>query len=179
MDINLLYEKACSGDRPAERELFEKLSARFSLFTRRKITDRQDCDEVVQDAITAVLEGYKTVQVEASFAAWARQVLAHKIADYYRAKQRRRRVYSLVPEGIESTGSALPDPDLKRALVDCLRKVNAINRRHARILVLRYQGFRIDEICRRLHLTKTNCYSILSRARAMLQTCLSRGEIRP
>ena len=65
---------------------------------------------------------------------------------------------------------------LERQLLDCLRALNRSNGRHARILNLHYQGYSVEEICRRLSLTRTNFYTILSRARTILLACLEKGD---
>ncbi|MCP4703685.1 MAG: hypothetical protein GY865_03665, partial [candidate division Zixibacteria bacterium] len=52
------------------------------------------------------------------------------------------------------------------------------NRRHARILNLHFLGYTTEEICSRLEITKTNMYSLLSRARSMLELCLNKGSLR-
>jgi DNA-directed RNA polymerase specialized sigma24 family protein len=52
--------------------------------------------------------------------------------------------------------------------------MNAEFGRHARILVMKYQGYRTAEICERMSITPNNLYVTLSRARAMLKACLEK-----
>ncbi|MDH4034538.1 MAG: hypothetical protein OEV80_12145, partial [candidate division Zixibacteria bacterium] len=69
------------------------------------------------------------------------------------------------------------DPALKRRLLDCLKKIRSTNLRYARILNLQYQGFDTEDVCRRLAVTRSNLYSLLSRARTVLELCLEEGGV--
>jgi RNA polymerase sigma factor (sigma-70 family) len=175
LDINELHNQARGGRDQAENRLFDRLTARFRYFTQQKIIDRQDADEIVQEALLTIAAKYKEMEFRVSFAAWAYQVLENKILGYYRQKHSRgKKVVSQEKEkGIEAKHT--PDPELKRRLLICLRKISKVNTRHARVLNLHYQGYSVDEICRRLEVTKANLYSILSRVRSLLHLCLEKG----
>jgi DNA-directed RNA polymerase specialized sigma24 family protein len=47
-----------------------------------------------------------------------------------------------------------------------------VNPRYARVLNLIHLGYNTEEICRRMKLTRSNLYSIVSRARALLSDCV-------
>ncbi len=177
MNINDLCRMALAGDAQAEKELFEKLSARFGLLVRRKVGNRQDCEEIVQNALMKVHRSFRATTYETSFAAWAQKVLENTTIDFFRRARTAQREVSETYEGGSHADSLGADPTVKMALLDCLRKVNAVNRRHARMLVLSYQGFKVDEICERLKLTRGAAYTLLSRARSMLATCLKKGDV--
>ncbi len=178
MNINVLHEQARGGDLAAEGRLFEELTARFRLFAQQKISDRQDVLEVVQDALTTVVEKHGEIEFKVSFAAWAHQVLKNKILYYYRTRATRGSRMEPLPEGVEPPDQWEPNPEFEPRLLDCLRKVCAVNRRHARILNLHYQGYSVEDICGRLNLTRGNFYSVLSRARSMLELCLDKGDVK-
>ena len=178
LSINEIYELARTGDRSAEERLFERLRARFRLFAEHKIREAQDAEEVVQDALLTVAEKYKDIEFEVSFAAWAHQVLNNKLLSFYKSQSRRvKRQTPMIEEG-SVPPPPQADPLFESQLLDCLRKVCLANPRHARILNLHYHGYSVAEICERLGLTRTNFYSILSRARSMLENCLQKGDVR-
>lgn len=177
MDINTLFKQACDNDKASEKELFRLLYARFGLFARQRIWSGQDSKEVAHVTVTAIWENYKTVRPEVSFAAWAQGVFENKIADYFRTRKRQQETFLRISDVEEPAAPWEIDPAARRKVLECLKKVNAVSPRHARILVLRYQGYDFDEICRRLKLTRNNAYSVLSRARSMLEACMEKGEI--
>lgn len=177
-EIDNLYQLARDGDSKAEEQIFSRLSARFHLFIRRRIADAQDREEVVQDALMAVCKDYKSVTFRSSFAAWAYKVLENRLFYYYQTKKSRAVKARKLAE-MDHVSSSNPEDeeiDLKQRLLDCLRGICKSNSRYARILNLHYLGYGSDEICERLNLTHSNYYSILSRARSLLEYCLEKGE---
>ncbi len=176
MNIEDTYKRALSGDERAQDELFRHLSVRFGYIVRQKIHNKEDCEEVVQDAVMSVLKNYRSTTITVSFASWAQRVVENKIIDHLRKTKRTSRKEVLV-EDVELAGPGTrTDPELSLMLSSCLDKVARANPRFATILKLRYQGYSMDEVCQTLNVTKTNAYAILSRARAMLLECLEGGE---
>jgi RNA polymerase sigma factor (sigma-70 family) len=176
LKIDDLLTAAQGGDRTAENQLFDYLLARFRLFARHKIRDGEDCEEVVQEALKTIFEKYRETRFEVSFPAWAHKVLEHKILTFYRNSARRTRKLSELKDEVPPEAAVQPDRDLENKLLDCLRKLNRANRRHARVLVYNYQGYAVDEICSRLGLSRPNLYTMLSRARNWLVNCLQKGR---
>ena len=178
MNIDLLFQNLNRNDKSAESEFFRHLTERFRLFAELKIRDKMDAEEVVQNAVMVVARKYRSIEFETSFAGWAHKVLSNEVLKYYRTKAYRDNLFMQVE--IESSPCALwnPDPDFKRHLLDCVRKLCSANVRYARTLNLKYQGFEVEEICRRLKVTEDNLYVILSRARSLLRLCLEKGDIK-
>ena len=112
------------------------------------------------------------------FPAWAHTILKNEIVDYYRSVQVRQRREVGEDAGDLANASETTNPDLKMRLKDCLKKVNAVFPRHARVINLKYQGYGTKEICLRMGITPNNLHVILSRARTLLKNCLESGEIK-
>jgi RNA polymerase sigma-70 factor, ECF subfamily len=174
MSINTLYEQARRGDQAAIETLFDALSARFRYFARQRLHNREDAEEVVQEALQVIYEKYRSIEYEKSFAAWAYKVLMFKIMTYSRTQRRRD---DKLEVAIAEAVTHEDDVSLEARLLECLRKLHAVDSRNARILNLHYQGFTVPEICERLGLTRNNLYSVLFRARAMLKRCLEEGDV--
>ena len=177
MSIEELYQKTIKGDQRAEKELFQLLTARFRLFVHRKVQDENDGEEIVQDALLVVYNKYREMDFEVSLAGWAHKVLMHRIMNYYRSKKYRNAKAFNYKREKQNDMVFEPDPMFENQLRQCLEKIARKNRRHARILNFNYQGFSASEICRKLGLTKSNLYTILSRARDMLEKCLDKGSL--
>ncbi len=178
MNLNDLHQKACAGGKDAEDHLFQILSARFRLVARHRIWHREDAQEVVQDSLATVIQKYRDVKIDTSFAAWAQRVLDLNILEYIRKKGHLAKRFEPMPEKETTSMADNINPSLKMKLLHCLKKLSRVNRRHARILVFIYQGYGVEEICRMLKLTVNNYYSVLSRARDMLELCLEKGEVK-
>jgi RNA polymerase sigma-70 factor (ECF subfamily) len=179
MTINDLYQAASHGDKDAEHQMFSALTVRFGIIANLKVRNREDAEELVQDAMMVISEKIKQLEVVSSFKAWAHQVFENRLMNYISRKQRRSKVDSKTPvDEVSYKASTTPDPDLMIQLKDCMVKVRSANNRYARILVLHYQGFSTKEICERLGITPQNLYMIMSRARTMLKLCLEKGDVR-
>jgi len=177
LSINALYEHSRSGDKTAEKLLFENLAVSFSVFVRHRTQSPDDVHEVVQEALTTIAAKYRDIEFETSFSAWAYKILEHKLLHYYRAEGQRRARFVTTANQRNDAAYADIDPTLRRRLLDCLKMVSQTRLRHARVLTLHFQGYSIKEICHRLGVTTNNLYVMLSRARTMLKTCLEKGGI--
>lgn len=173
-----LYRRMSGGDQAARKQLYEQLYVSFRILARHRVADWNDAEEVVQAAMVKVSSKLDQLTEAERFSAWAHAILKHEIIDHYRTvRSRRNREVELE----DSSMSHSQDPDdrqLKAKLKECLKKLNAVFGKHARILNLRYQGYSTSEICNRMQLTPNNLYVMLNRARAMLKNCLESGEIR-
>lgn len=174
MDINSLVKKAQSGDKIAEDALFQELRDRFCFFLRHRITNEADREEIVQDVLTKIFEKYREIEFEIGIAPWAYKILENKIFDYLRGKKSRGNRFVSDTFDYQTAGKPDKNPILENKLLACIREVSMANKRYARILVLHYQGYKFDEICEKLKINIDNCYTILSRARKMLQRCMKK-----
>lgn len=172
MNINDLYRDARAGGKKEEDTLFINLSEIFSAFVRQRIWDERECQEIVQDTMLAIAEKYRTTDFNISFSAWAYRILEYKILNYYRSKKIRESKFAQIRESQSSQAPESVNPVLEIKLVKCLRKIHRKNKKHARVLNLRFQGYEIEEICRKLNMTPNSIYVYLSRAREMLKQCL-------
>jgi RNA polymerase sigma factor (sigma-70 family) len=126
-----------------------------------------------------ILEKYQQEDSPAGFRPWAYTVLRLKIGNYLKSqKARRERFRGSYSEQVEQEVSGPDwDHDLRRKLIECFRLLAQANRRFARVLNLSHQGYRAQEICKRLRISLSNLYSILSRGRSLIRRCLERGEL--
>jgi len=177
VNINTLHSRISSGGKAAEDLLFKKLSESFRLFLKQKIMQKQDLEEVVQETMLTIVEKYKDIEFKTSFSAWAYRVMEIKLLNYYKTKYTNKNRTAAIQDDRDISPAIDVDPILKKTLLDCLRKINDTNNRHARVLNLHFQGFIVREICEKLKLTRNGVYILLSRARTMLKNCLERGDV--
>jgi RNA polymerase sigma factor (sigma-70 family) len=177
LNINELHRRACDGEKSAEAALFERLSVSFRVFAQQRIGNRDDAEEIVQEALVTILGKYREIEFTSSFSAWAHRVLINKTLDYHKRKGRQDHVFVTSSQEASHAGSPGIDPALQARLRSCLQAVLKVNRRYGRILALHYQGYTTPEICERLDITTNHFYVILSRARSMLEACLEEGNV--
>jgi len=176
--LNELFDRARAGDVSAENQIFDYLSERFRQFARLRIWNPSDVDEVVQETMEAICREYRTLEIKSSFTAWAYKVLDNRILACLQSQQTRIRRIESDDSVLDTLAIPGVDPELRRRLVECLRKICAVNRSYARVLNYHSQGYETDEIRERLKLKDSTLYSLLHRARSMLRRCLESGEIK-
>jgi RNA polymerase sigma factor (sigma-70 family) len=175
--INNLFKLSREGDSKAEDLLFQVLHERFTVFVHHRIWNQTDAEEVVQDALTAIWKELKTIDISTSFAAWAYKVLNNRILAAIDVRRIQSSRFSGTSENISILTSSDVDPNLMASLLDCLEKICRINRRYARVLNLHYQGYETTDVCLKLNVSENALYSLLHRARGVLQRCLDSGEL--
>ena len=176
--LNNLFQMAQSGIPRAETELFEYLGARFRLFTRHRVWNSADAEDIVQEALVTVCREYKFLEVTSSFSAWAYKVLDNRLLAYIQTQRTSDRRIAGTADALEAVPEPVVDIDLRRRLLGCLKRICELNRRYGRALTLHAHGYGTDEICRRIDIKESTFYSLLHRGRTMLQHCLETGEIR-
>ena len=173
--MDKLLVRARQGDKSAEHQLTEFLLVRFNLLAKRRVGG-EDARDIAQDACYTVLEKFKTEPVPENFERWAYSVLRKKIGNYYQRRNVRERIITDVSPIENLTAfSGAEDSDIKRRLIECLRRLARFFPRYARVLNFAYQGYDTGEICRRLEIKSGNLYVILNRGRKMLTDCLENG----
>ncbi|MEE9443421.1 MAG: RNA polymerase sigma factor [candidate division Zixibacteria bacterium] len=177
MNINELHSLAINGDKKAEEKLFHQLSDRFYYFIRQRVGSKDDNEEIVQDALTTIAEQYKNIKFHVSFSAWAYRVLENKLNSFYRRKygwsEKRAELHEL---GLIKE-NWIPDLNIIRRLLKCLKKVSKANIKYSRVLNLHYQGYTVKEIGKTLTISDNAVYLVLSRARKALLECLAKEEM--
>ena len=150
-----LLLRARDGDKLAEKEIFDRLTVRFKAIAKQRIRDRQDADDVAQEASLTVFQKYKSEEFTTSFEAWAYGVLRMKIGNYLQSARSRRRHIAAAVEVEESTACAErpSNPLLRRELLDCVRELIVGFPRYERVLNLIHQGFKTDEVSRNLRIS--------------------------
>lgn len=161
---------------------------RFAVLQLRNETLAED---VVQDALIAVLEHPDRFAGQSSLRTYVTGIMKHKIIDVLRASVRTRQIETQDDQSEEDVIDALftlnghirdrpqqwgdPDATLEqkdffRVMEICLEKLPA---KTARVFMMReWLELDTDEICKELNISTSNVWVILYRARIRLRECL-------
>jgi RNA polymerase sigma factor (sigma-70 family) len=178
LQVKELLAQAKQGDKKAEEEIFRFLYERFAFIAKYRL-GREEARDISQDACMTILEKFRAEKMPENFEAWSYGVLRMKIGNFLQKREVRQKV--MVDEihigGAAEQADVPPNPELKRKLLDCLRKIVRAYPRYARAMNLVHQGYKTNEICDRMGLNAGNLYVILNRGRSMLSRCLNKGGI--
>lgn len=175
-------------DLAAELEALRPTLMRFALLQLR---DHAWAEDLVQDALIAVLEKPAGFAGHSSLRTYVTAIIKYKIIDALRAGKR---MCQIAPQDDQSEedvidalftanghthemprswgdpAASLQQQDFFRMLEICLEKLPA---KTARIFMMReWLELETDEICKELDISATNAWVILYRARVRLRECL-------
>jgi RNA polymerase sigma-70 factor (ECF subfamily) len=178
--VTALLHQQLEGLRPA--------LLRFAILQLRNEAEAED---VVQDALIAVLEKPERFAGQSSLRTYVTGIMKHKIIDLMRASRRERQLdieddrsdddvidalftasghTHHMPREWGSPDAALEQKDFFRVMEICLEKLPA---KTARIFMMReWLELETDEICKELNISTSNAWVMLYRARVRLRECL-------
>ncbi|MFC7289231.1 sigma-70 family RNA polymerase sigma factor [Herminiimonas glaciei] len=177
---------------PTELTLeLESLRPALLRFALLQLRDQAQAEDVVQDALIAVLEKPDNFAGQSSLRTYVTAIMKYKIIDALRAGQRTRQFEGhdeqsdddlidalFTADGhARETPQAWSDPvatvqeqDFFRVLEICLEKLPA---KTARIFMMReWLELETEEICKELGISSSNAWVMLYRARLHLRACL-------
>jgi len=158
-------------------------------YTMFRLRDPSVAEDLVQETFLAALKDRETFSGKSSESTWLVGILKHKIVDHFRRRSREVSLEDDPPEGtgenvFDTSGHWAAGPadwganpaDLFRQkefldqLTECLSDLSP---KHANAFTLReIEGLDTREICKVLHVTESNLWVILHRARMLLRRCL-------
>jgi RNA polymerase sigma-70 factor (ECF subfamily) len=159
-------------------------------FAMLRLRDRSTAEDLVQETFLAALKDRHSFSGNSAEATWLVGILKHKIADHFRRQSREVPLTDgdspaqpaddpFTAEGRWATGPAEwggNPADLfrqKEFLDQFMKCLSGLSAKHANAFTLReIEGEDTGEICKVLHVTETNLWVILHRARMQLRRCL-------
>jgi len=163
MDDAEAIKRCQRGDREAFRHLVERYQKRAVAHAVAILFDRDDAEDVVQDAFIDAFKAIGTFDTARTFYPWFYVLLRHRC---YKMTARRRPTESLDEALLIVTQRELPD-DTRFALENALQ---SLTREEREIVLLKYfSGLSYDEIATHLQIPRGTVMSRLFYARRRLQ----------
>ena len=184
MTVEELARSAAGGDEESFARLVSLHEKRVYTLALRMTGDREDAEDVAQEAFLSAWRGLPSFRGEAGFSTWLYRLTSNAAIDQLRKGKRQREEASLddgdlpldVPDRQPGPQEAAESAELQRAVADGLRE---LSEDHRQILLLReYQGLSYDEIAQALEVDLGTVKSRISRARrALRKILLERGNL--
>ncbi len=162
-------------------------------FATLQLRDRAAAEDLVQDTFAAAIAALDRFEGRASLRTWLTKILLNKIADHARAAARQVSIdayapeddkdgveaffkangrYVEAPEPWENPDEALTQNEFFEVLEAC---VSGLSRTASRVFLLReLLGLSVEEICKELGISESNCSVLLHRSRIRLRVCLEK-----
>ncbi len=173
-----LIERICGGERAAFEIVYERYFARVYAFVARRIDNRADVEETVQEVFFAVFSSLASFRREGAFAAWVLGVARRTVAARFKKKQ-----HATIPLDAAGEGETLellvptvrrePTPLEHYECGERMARIEAaaedLSSEQRRLFALHHlQHLPIDEIATRLAKSADSVKSNLYRVRRLL-----------
>ena len=177
----------------ASKELSDRIQSHRSYLVRyasMHLRGSGAAEDAVQETLLAALTGASGFEERANLRTWLTGILKHKIVDAIRRSSREVSLDAAEEGGSESDAlfdarehwvehparwsdpdGALEQQQFLSVLEQCLQRLSP---NAYRVFTLReHLGEEMDEICKELGISRSNCGVLLYRARMSLQECLN------
>lgn len=167
-----LMSKAQKGDSAAYRELLSGVSLFLQNYLRKRIFEKNEIEEVLQEILMAVHKSLHTYDSNKSFMSWLLAITEYKVVDFIREFKKHS-----VSTDLESVSTffagTYADSDLR---IDIDRAISRLTEREKNVLtLLKIEGQSAQEVAEKLNLTEANVKVIAHRAYHQLRTMLGMG----
>jgi RNA polymerase sigma-70 factor (ECF subfamily) len=173
---------------PADLEEHRTYLLKFALL---QVHDRAVAEDLVQETFAAAIAALDRFEGRSSVRTWLTRILLNKVADHRRTSGREVSIdahdgaegvdgidaffqangrYVEMPQPWHNPDEALTQSQFYAVLELC---VEGLSERAGRVFLLReLMGLTIEEICKELGISESNCSVLLHRSRIRLRACL-------
>lgn len=181
---NLLIERVKNGDVAAYNDIVTRYYDRIFARVSHLLKNKQDAEEVTQDAFIRAQRGLANFRGDASFSTWLYQIatnLAHNRYWYWFRRKRDQSISLDQPLGddgdltlenlMPSEGETPAEATITQEFVDRVSEcMHGLNEKHKEVLILRnVQNLSYDEIAQQLEISVGTVKSRIARARESLR----------
>ncbi|MGJ8684912.1 MAG: RNA polymerase sigma factor [Nonlabens sp.] len=163
-----LIEKAATGDRKAQKHLYDKHSARMLSVCRQYISPVETAEELMLNGFFKVFTKLDSFSHEGSFEGWVRRIMVRECIDFLRKKDPFKYSSSIdeekEPAQIEDEEEDLIDVNLIQQLIDELPAGYK-----AVFIMYVVDGFKHAEIAQALNISENTSKTQYRKARLLLQ----------
>ena len=164
-----LLRKACQGDGPAVRALYERYSPRVYAVVRRIAADDDLAQDYAQEAWIRAIRALPTFRGEARFSTWLHRIAVNSALQAVRTAETRHKKEAPMPESL-----AVAPPERDALLSQKLEwALDRLPERMRKVLILHdVEGYTHDEIGELLGTTAGTSKSQLFKARGKMRVLL-------
>jgi RNA polymerase sigma-70 factor (ECF subfamily) len=156
----------------ARTEELGRWRPKLMAFALRRIRNREQAEDAVQEALVAALEGLDSYAGESSLGTWLFGILKHKIVDGFRRASAEEPMEMNEEEFLHDGSGPEQTCASFSALSVIERSLGKLPRKSAHAFVLReVLGMDTSEVCRTLQVTPKHSWVLVHRARERLRRC--------
>lgn len=171
-----LIQACIANNAAAQRELYNKYSAKMLSVCYRFAHNRQDAEDMLQEGFIKVFTQIKTFQHKGSFEGWIRRIIVHTCINYLkRNKKFSDNVEIEQAYSLSTQEETLPSLLRAKQVVECIRLLPIGYRTVLNLYAI--EGFSHKEIGEMLDIQESTSRSQFTRAKVMLEQILIKRKV--
>ena len=171
--------KGClKNDAAAQRELYNRYSARMLAVCYRFAHNREDAEDMLQEGFIKVFSQIHTFENRGSFEGWIRRIVVHTCINILKKNKKFNESVDIIhANGVQIREETVPSIIQAKQIVECIRMLPIGYRTVLNLYAI--EGYSHREIAQMLDIEESTSRSQYTRAKAMLEDVLLRKKILP
>ncbi len=176
MTEEALIQGCLSNDASAQRELYNRYSAKMLAVCYRFAQNREDAEDMLQDAFIKVFLQVHTFGNRGSFEGWIRRIVIHTCINILKKNKKFNESVDIIhAAGIQVKEDNIPAIVQAKQIIECIRLLPVGYRTVLNLYAI--EGYTHREIAGLLDVEESTSRSQYTRAKAMLEDILIRRNI--
>ncbi len=166
----------CNNDPAAQRELYNRYSAKMLAVCYRYAYNRQDAEDMLQEGFIKVFTQIGSFQNKGSFEGWVRRIMVHTCINFLKKyKKFNENVDLEMAASVATKSDWIPAILQAKMVVECIRQLPVGYRTVLNLYAI--EGFSHKEIGQILEIEESTSRSQYTRAKQMLENILVKRRI--
>jgi RNA polymerase sigma-70 factor (ECF subfamily) len=169
--------QGCLHNQPvAQRELYNRFSPKMLAVCYRFAHNREDAEDMLQEAFIKVFSQIHTFQNKGAFEGWIRRIIVHTCINHLKKNKRFNESVDIInANGIQVREESIPSIVQAKQIVECIRLLPIGYRTVLNLYAI--EGYSHKEIAEMLDVEESTSRSQYTRAKQMLEDILLKKKI--
>lgn len=178
MTEDALIKGCLNNDATAQRELYNKYSAKMLSVCYRYAHNREDAEDMLQEGFIKVFLQIHSFENRGAFEGWVRRIIVHTCINILKKNKKFNESVDIIhANGIQVREDSVPAIVQAKQIVECIRLLPLGYRTVLNLYAI--EGYNHREIAGMLDIEESTSRSQYTRAKAMLEDILVRKRIMP
>jgi len=176
MTEDALIKGCLNNDATAQRELYNKYSAKMLSVCYRYAHNREDAEDMLQEGFIKVFLQIHSFENRGAFEGWIRRIIVHTCINILKKNKKFNESVDIIhANGIQVREDSVPAIVQAKQIVECIRLLPMGYRTVLNLYAI--EGYNHREIAGMLDIEESTSRSQYTRAKAMLEDILVRKRI--
>jgi RNA polymerase sigma-70 factor (ECF subfamily) len=169
--------QGCLHNQPvAQRELYHRFSPKMLAVCYRFAHNREDAEDMLQEAFIKVFSQIHTFQNKGAFEGWIRRIIVHTCINHLKKNKRFNESVDIInASAIQVREESIPSIVQAKQIVECIRLLPIGYRTVLNLYAI--EGYSHKEIAEMLDIEESTSRSQYTRAKQMLEEILLKKKI--